>query len=285
MAELEFVPMSIGQILDQTFKLYRKNLARFIAIIAVVQVPASLITILALVGVGIATAAFVASEQGEAIMTPSASFGLLLVAFGGLFLSMVAATLGHAALTKSISECYLGRESTVGQSYRFVLAKLPAILAAGVLVVLLTFMGLALCIVPGILLMALFYLTTPAIILEDLGAIKGMSRSRSLTAGNFGKVLGLALIVLLIVFVVSIFFQLIGGVISFIAVPNNEFAAQLIVQVFSLFAQVIAAPIGGISSILLYYDLRIRKEAFDLEMLAERIESGGEESDAVDPAF
>jgi hypothetical protein len=79
-AELEFAPMTIGQILDQTFKLYRKNLARFLAIIAIIQVPASLITIVALVGVGIGTAAFVTSEQGGSTsMPPSAAFGLLLV--------------------------------------------------------------------------------------------------------------------------------------------------------------------------------------------------------------
>lgn len=286
MAELEFAPMTIGQILDRTFKLYRENLARFIAIVAVVHVPASLITIAAFVGVGIGTAAFAASEQGgRAPMTISAAVGLLLVVFGGLFLSLVAQSLGNAALAKSISESYLGRESTVGQSYRFVLSKFPAILAAGILVGFLTIMGLALCVLPGILVMAVFCLTAPAIILEDLGPIKGMSRSGSLTRGNFGKVLGLVLIVFLIVLVASLFFQFVGSAICFIAVPKNEFAKLLIGQVFSLIGQVIAAPIGGIAMILLYYDLRIRKEAFDLEMLAERMESGGEESDAVNPAF
>ena len=247
MAAVEFAPMTIGQILDRTFKLYRENFARFLAIIAIVQVPASLITIAALVGVGIGTAAF-----GEGVtMASSAAIGLLLVVCGGVLVSMAVQALGHAALTKSISESYLGRESTVGQSYRFVLPKFPAILAAGILVAILTIMGLPLCIVPGILVMALFCLTAPAIILEDLGPIKGMSRSGSLTTGNFGKVLGLVLIVFLIVLVASMSLQFIGVVISFIAVPDNEFAKLLIGQVFSLIGQVIATPIGGIASILL----------------------------------
>jgi len=40
-------------------------------------------------------------------------------------------------------------------------------------------------------------------------------------------------------------------------------------QLLSLAATVVTAPISAIATVLLYYDLRIRKEAFDLEMLAK----------------
>ena len=41
-----FEPMSVGLILDRTFFLYRKNFVRFIAIVAVVQIPVGLFQLL-----------------------------------------------------------------------------------------------------------------------------------------------------------------------------------------------------------------------------------------------
>jgi hypothetical protein len=38
--------------------------------------------------------------------------------------------------------------------------------------------------------------------------------------------------------------------------------------------QILAIPISTAASILLYYDLRIRKEGFDLQMLAQSMTAG-----------
>ena len=45
-------------------------------------------------------------------------------------------------------------------------------------------------------------------------------------------------------------------------------------QLASVVGQILVAPIGATAYILLYYDLRIRKEGFDLQMLASSIGSG-----------
>jgi multisubunit Na+/H+ antiporter MnhC subunit len=42
----EFEPMSIGRILDRTFKIYKDNFIRFITIVAIIQVPITLLMII-----------------------------------------------------------------------------------------------------------------------------------------------------------------------------------------------------------------------------------------------
>ena len=48
----------------------------------------------------------------------------------------------------------------------------------------------------------------------------------------------------------------------------------LIQQLFTMAGQVLITPISAAAVILLYYDLRIRKEGFDLEMLAADLSGG-----------
>ena len=44
----DFEPMSIGRILDRTFKIYKDNFIRFITIVAIIQVPFALLTIISM---------------------------------------------------------------------------------------------------------------------------------------------------------------------------------------------------------------------------------------------
>jgi len=267
MAEAEFVPMSVGQILDRTFKLYRENFVRFVAIIAVVHVPVALLG-------AVTGAAIQGAYAGLAVLT-----GLVTV-----FLAVVGQSLGNAALLKSVSESYLGNEVTVGEAYRFVLPKIFTVIWAGIMVGIITTIGFVLLVVPGVIFALWLYLTIPAIVVENLKASRGMSRSKSLVSGNLGKVFGVAFVVFLIGAILGALFQWVGSVVVGPIGGESPSLGVFIGQVFSVVGQVLAAPIGATASILLYYDLRIRKEAFDLEMLANSMGAGGEESDAVAPA-
>jgi hypothetical protein len=55
-------------------------------------------------------------------------------------------------------------------------------------------------------------------------------------------------------------------------------------QLVSIIPQILATPIGASAFILLYYDLRIRKEGFDLEMLARSM-SSDTETGGVAPSY
>jgi len=290
MPERQFEPMTVGQILDQTFRLYKRNFLRFVAIVAVVQVPLALISMLLLVPVatnagfqqqqaGIPGSAewMVSDDYGQAgntVSDPDLPFGAIFL--GGFVAGLIwwlAATLSNAALIKSVSESYLGREATVGEAYRFVLPKLWRLLWAGIMVAVIVSIGFLLLIVPGVIFAIYFALTTQAIVVEDVSAKGGMSRSKELASGNKGKVCGLLVLVTIIGAIIGWIFGAAGEALGFLLPAQSEMTAMVISQSSSLIGQVLAAPIGAAAMILLYYDLRIRKEGFDLEMLAKSLGS------------
>jgi len=87
--------------------------------------------------------------------------------------------------------------------------------------------------------------------------------------GNLGKVFLIGLAVFLIGIIVSYIFQFAGGFAAKAVAGNNPHVAMAVIHVFSIVSASLVMPISASSSILLYYDLRIRKEGFDLEMLAQ----------------
>lgn len=290
MPERQFAPMTVGQILDQTFRLYKRNFLRFVAIVAVVQVPLALISMLLLVpvatragfqqqqaGVTGAYESLVPGDYGEASeIGNDADVPFVSIFLGAVVAGLawwLAATLSNAALIKSVSESYLGGDATVGEAYRFVWPKLWRLVWAGILVGLIVSIGFLLLIVPGVILAIYFALTTQAIVVEDVSAKGGMSRSKALASGNRGKVCGLLVLVGIIGALIGGIIGAAGEALGFLVSAQSAMTSMVISQSFSLIGQVLVAPIGAAAMILLYYDLRIRKEGFDLEMLAKSLGS------------
>lgn len=296
----EFEPMSIGRILDRTFKIYKNNFIRFIAIVALIQVPIALLMTIStsVLQRGAPAQQEIDFEQlkqnaqqnpenidveelrrGFENTTEEESSPAVFI-FGaiGMIISGILSMLGHVlcrgALIKNVSESYLGNEITVGQAYRFVLPKFLTLIGAGILVVLVVYAGLLLLIVPGIIFGLWYALTTPAIVIENLGALKGMGRSKALVSGNLGKVFSVGFLVVVISWIIGMIFNFTGGFLGEILFPNNLMLMTFVSQLASVIGQILIVPIGAIAYILLYYDLRIRKEGFDLQMLANSIGSG-----------
>jgi len=266
MTTQQFEPMSSGQILDRVFRLYKGNFVRFIAIVAIIKVPLALLTMIWLVTGGLST------------------IGLIVGPLALAFLGIVGQSLCSGALMKSVSESYLGNEVTVSESYRFILPKLGTLVWASILVGLIVAVGFLLLVVPGVIFMLWYYLAIPAIVLEGLKARRGMGRSRLLVKGNLGKVFVIGLVVFLIGLIVGSVFQYGGSILAGAVAGTNITASTLIIQLSSLVGQILVMPIGAAAAILLYYDLRIRKEGFDLEMLAQSLGAGRTVSDVETPA-
>ena len=108
----------------------------------------------------------------------------------------------------------------------------------------------------------------PAIVLERASGWHGLQRSWQLISGRFwptfGRMLLLALIASIISSVIAAIFEIPGAALA----PGNTFVFD---QVASAIAAVFVGPITYIGVTLLYYDIRIRKEGFDIEMLARSL--------------
>jgi hypothetical protein len=296
--------MSVGEWLDATFTLYRRNFALIASISAVVQIPYALLTWLLFELTGVAT--FVRSPfvslggqsitQAQAQQLLNSYLGILAVTLGLLLLSLlIVVPLGEAATTRAVSDRYLDRPSSLLSAYRAAWGRLRALIAmilililvyAGSLAVVILFtallgaagaggLGALLAIIAFIGLipvLVMIYVRTvvavPAIVLERVSGWGGLKRSWQLIGGRFwptfGRMLLLVLITSIISGVVSTIFQVPGNLIA----PNNSFVFQ---QVAGAIAAVFVGPITYIGVTLLYYDIRIRKEGFDIEMLARSL--------------
>ncbi len=293
MATLQLEPMSLGRIIDQAFRLYRSNFTRFIAIVAIVYVPLGLVMALGVSLLGTAvpgnpyTTSFtdlpateysdaegikVEFQYSESSVNPAIA-GVLVMLIGVVG-SVLGYNLCNAALLKSISETYLGREVLVSEAYRFVWPRVGTVIWAGILVALLIGLGFLLCFVPGIIIAMWLALTTPSIVVEKLSAREAMRRSKALTSGNLSKVFGLLFVVGIISIIVNMFISWAGVFVAGQLAGESAAANVWIRQFFEIIGQILVMPIGTAAIILLYYDLRIRKEGFDLEMLLESVGGG-----------
>jgi uncharacterized membrane protein len=186
-----------------------------------------------------------------------------------------------------VSDSYLGKEATVGEAMKTLLTRGVPVLVAFVTLGLVLLLGCALCVVPGVLFMLVwmiwFPLTSQVIVVENLGPFVALSRSKQLASGNVGKVLALGLVLWLLTMLVSGLLGQVGGLIGRLALPDRKLEQVVVSQVSQSIGQILAMPISSIAMILLYYDLRIRKEGFDLQMLAQTLGTQGMPADGQPP--
>ena len=254
-------PMTVGGILDRTFFLYRNNIVRFLAIVAIVQVPLALLQLV----------------MQKAILDGGSAMAMSLSV---AFIAMFANQLSQGALVKSVSESYLGNSVTVGDAYGFVLPKILTLVVAALLVALAIIGGMILLIIPGIIFALWFSLTTQIVVVEGVKATKAMGRSKDLVKGCLGKVFAVAIVTFLITGVINFGCQKLGAMLVEQFEVETTMGALTIIQLVILVGAVLTAPISASAFILLYYDMRIRKEGFDLEMLAQSFGPGAAATDA-----
>ena len=298
-----FRAQGVGQLLDSGFTLYRRNVALIVAITAVAQVPLALVTyvVYQLTGVSQATAELQQlSTSNLTSQQQTQAFQALLPTFTALFIVLVVVALlqalvvqpvATAAMTRAVSDIYLERPVTMGAAYRAVMARIWSVLGvagllvlvfggllagtAGLLVLAVLALGaggvvLWIVILPAagvavVFLYARWLFAAPVVILEGRRATDAMARSWNLVRGSTMRVLGISALVSLIAGILG---AIISGLLSLVTQFGDANVQLVLSQLARLIAAVAIQPIAFIVVVLLYYDQRIRREAFDIEMLA-----------------
>jgi hypothetical protein len=127
------------------------------------------------------------------------------------------------------------------------------------IVVLITIViGLMLFLIPVLYPLSKFFAARQAVVLEGLGPGRALGRSSSLSAGEKGHILGTLILAGLLTIAISI-----GAGIAMGLVPST-----VVQRIAETIVGVCVRPFFSIVETLLYYDVRIRKEAFDIEYMA-----------------
>ena len=119
----------------------------------------------------------------------------LLLGWLGAIISALISIVGtfwlQGALVEAVQDVRDGRQDlTIGELFRRVQPRLPAIISAGILAAIGIFIGLILLIVPGLFLLTIWSLIIPVIVLEGKSAGESFARSRELVRGNGWNVFG-----------------------------------------------------------------------------------------------
>jgi len=253
-------PLNTGELLDRTFSLYRSHFGLFVSIFAIPH-----LVVLAFQCVGIS------------FRSPTPQLSNFLVGFlwqmGVLLLTLVASAASQAATVIAVSRVHLDQPVNVSESFAYVKNRIFWVILLSLLVGFVAFMALFALIVPGILLFIMWSLAVPAMVLENKGVLDSMSRSSDLTQGSRGRIFVILFVIVVLSIAVSALLQwpiaLAAGV-RFFARGNLQqmgigWGVASLVATFV--SQSLVGPLGTIALSLVYYDQRIRREAFDLQLM------------------
>ena len=299
MTVLDLRPLTLAELLDRSFSTYKRHLWVFVGIMAV---PALVGTLYAVV-MQFFSAGLQPNTPPEMVLRRLAPMAAGAVVFAVLYMAMYAFALG--ATTIAVAHIYKGRAPTVETAYREVRrhgGRLVLLLLWGTLrvagtwigavtltAVLTGVMGVFSRILGGLLFMvgiaaglglagylAIRYgVSVPAVVLEDLPAGKALARSVELTEDHRGRVFLLILCAVVISYATTLLLQgpfMIGAL---VAGPGTPAAIALTIAgaIVGGVGTMFSGPIMIIGLAMIYYDLRIRKEALDLQMMLDSLDA------------
>jgi hypothetical protein len=160
------------------------------------------------------------------------------------------------AITRAVAAEVAGEDPGVEQSYRFGFHRFWSVLLVSVLVGLAVVGGLILFIIPGIWIGFRLSLSTQALVVEGRRPTEAMGRSWALVAGHWWHAFGTLVVAGLLTGVVN----------ALITAPFGQ-TSWFLQAVVAAAATVITLPYGTLVGVLLYLDLRARKEQLTLERL------------------
>jgi hypothetical protein len=279
--------MSTGMVLDRSFRLYLENFTLMIALSAILNIPLLVISLV-----------FSASNIDPANLNSATVATVLIGVILSILALLIIGPLIAGATTMAISDIYLGNMATAGavlsagwrKAWTLLKAQLiVGLMFAGLFIAIGIVLGVVAVVLPligiprvavGILIFLVFLaamvscvpiflsysLIAPVVMIE--GSKNGRvirQRSWELVKGNRGKVF----LIFLVIVVIQVLVQIGIGLVSAIGFgPGN---ASVLTSIMENLVSLLLTPISAIAVTLLYYDFRIRKEGFDLEILSQSI--------------
>jgi hypothetical protein len=276
-------PLRVGELLDAAVKIYKTHARTLIPLAAVVIIPFQAVNALVLLSIVPETAdlpnGFGAINHPGPAPDQAAHLG---ATYAMAFMNLIASLLVTAACVKAVSDAYLDQPISLGSSLRFAGRRLPSLLWLEILTVLGLILGLFALIVGAIYLYYAWAVAIPALLIEGYKGRRALGRSRRLVKGHWWRTFGILALAALIA---GVFISIIQAVLLVFIFSTSDALLVGIVLV------VAAAAVGGILvqpftatvNTLLYYDLRVRREGYDVEVLAGQL---GLEATAIEgPAY
>ena len=247
-----FQPLSFSGIMDTTFRIFSQEFKTLALLSLLFNTPA----------LAIQLGARYLQEANE----PGLLVALSLVA---IISSIICSGLLTGAVIQVVSARYLGERLTFAGALGRTVPILGKIIGTSILVGLWVFLGFLCFIIPGIIWIFTLALTMPALVLEGVGSSEALARSKQLVKYNRGKVVGTIFGSGLLLFLMSAALGVLWHVgLAAVEIGPESITAMVGEQVLGY----LLGPIYNVALVILYYDVRIRHEGYDLELLSREIE-------------
>lgn len=275
---VQLQPRGIGELLDQAVRLYRRNFFTFIGIIAIVQIPITLLSIL-FSWLTMSSTFNDASSEMQMLQMGGGLGGTLITGIAGFVLNGIAT----AALTRAIADNYLGERTGFMEAYRKVGKDWPRVLVALLLCGLISILLVIWFVIPcvgwftGIGMLMTFgivTLFTPIIvILEHKDASDAVRRGWDLCRRRFWNTVGFYFLLSIFAQIITVIPAVLVGMLvqwgSYTSMPATM-TSTLAQSGITLAITLLYTPLQLTAMTLLYFDLRVRTEGFDLTWLTEQ---------------
>ena len=262
-------PLSVGEIIDVAIKIWRRNLATLARIVFVVVAPVEILS--ALIQASVSTGEI---EKFDAAGNTTINTGAAAAWAAGMLtaqlLSSVAFLIASAAVLRAVSVAYLGGTPDWRESLRAATGRLRSLLWLGFLM----FGGLVLSavalILPAIWLGTAWALAFPVLIAEGQRGTNALGRSFRLVQGRWWPTFGALFLAFLFQLILGMILGIPLGIVTY-ALDSNSIVTLVLATVINVVSSVITTPFMAAVLILIYFDLRVRKEGFDLQLLSQGV--------------
>ncbi|MCX6646799.1 MAG: glycerophosphoryl diester phosphodiesterase membrane domain-containing protein [bacterium] len=297
---LDLSPMDLSDILVRTFRIYLKRPLLFFGIVAVIAgIPMALFETSILLFSKSGIPIFMLSGESTEIIKNLDIIGTLFLV--SLLFNYFLQAVATGGIVHAIRMIFLGRETDLRACLKAAWSKSAVIvrarLLAGIIYVIAFFCILLIIYIsqtvgyengkPGLLLtleftgLILFYcsifffaikyiLIPQAVIIENLQTVNALKRSWGLISGHWWEGMGVAFVINFIIFIVSSLFDLgisyLGGLVELIP-GMYQYAGLVILVIFHTLFCLFLYPLSLIAYTLLYFNIRVVSEGFDLEKL------------------
>ena len=263
-------PLSVGEVLDASFKIVRQSFSTLAACVLVVALPLNIVNTL----ITASTSDNAFNLDSKPSTGASSDFSSGTTEFAGFLLtatlSIVLMTIATAACFRAVSGVYLGEAPTVGGSLSFAATRLLPVIGLSLLYFLGLIPAFIALVIPFIWLSVAWSVSFPALLSEGIGPVAALGRSFRLVKGHWWPTFGALLVMYLLVAVISgILGALLGA--ALIAAVDSEAVAAVFYTIINTLSSLITLPLMAAVLTVIYFDLRVRKEGFDLQLLARGV--------------
>lgn len=183
----------------------------------------------------------------------------------------LAVLLATAACLKAVGDAYLASTPDWRESLRMARRRIWSLLWFTILYTILLIPAFLLLLVPGIWLAIAWIVALPALMTEGIGARKALGRSFRLVRKRWWPTFGVIAIAYVLAGVVQFLVGIIVGLTLVFGVEDSVLGTVLVSGTGNVIAGVLTTPFVAAIVVLVYFDLRVRKEGLDIRLLAENV--------------